>query len=459
MNAIANPHAAARTNTTTDISTDLDERLTFLRFDDATRTALGTFKPILEKQIDGVLGRFYGHIDKFAKLARLFGARGTDHARNAQKAHWLNHVFTGKADPAYVKSATTIGSVHERIGLEPRWYIGGYAFVLEQLIDLAVENFRRDPKKLAAVLKATTKAALLDMDLAISVYIAAEKETARRTLNKHAESFESSVKGTVEGVAQAARDLKAFAETLTASATQTAKTAATVTAGAEEASANVQTVAAAAEELTASITEINSQMGRSATVTRTAVDEVSRTSAKVNTLAETAQRIGEITRMINDIARQTNLLALNATIEAARAGEMGKGFAVVASEVKVLARQTADATGQIAEQIGAIQTATKDTVGAIATISETIGSIDEVASAIAAAIEEQGAATSEISRNVQHAAEGTRTVTANIADVTRAADDCDRSSNSVLASANDLTRRSTDLDAAVNKFLAEIRTG
>ena len=60
------------------------------------------------------------------------------------------------------------------------------------------------------------------------------------------------------------------------------------------------------------------------------------TNQKVEGLAESAQKIGEVVNLINDIADQTNLLALNATIEASRAGEAGKGFAVVASEVKSL---------------------------------------------------------------------------------------------------------------------------
>ena len=97
----------------------------------------------------------------------------------------------------------------------------------------------------------------------------------------------------------------------------------------------------------------------------------------MRTLSAAAQKIGEVVRLINNIAGQTNLLALNATIEAARAGEAGKGFAVVASEVKNLATQTARATEDISAQVAAMQGSTGDAVAAIERIDQTIGRMND----------------------------------------------------------------------------------
>jgi methyl-accepting chemotaxis protein len=145
-----------------------------------------------------------------------------------------------------------------------------------------------------------------------------------------------------------------------------------------------------------------------------AVDEASKADTKVRGLAQAAQKIGDVVKLISDIASQTNLLALNATIEAARAGEAGKGFAVVASEVKNLANQTAKATEEIGQLVGAIQGATADTVTAIQSIGKTIGRISEISTVVATSVEEQRGATQEIARNVQEAAKGTQEVSSNI---------------------------------------------
>src|SRR5439155_11456173 len=149
------------------------------------------------------------------------------------------------------------------------------------------------------------------------------------------------------------------------------------------------------------------QVTASAQIAGKAVSEAERTHQTVRSLADTAQKIGDVVKLINDIAGQTNLLALNATIEAARAGEAGKGFAVVASEVKSLATQTAKATEEIGSQIASIRAATGGAVQAIGGIAETIRRMNEIAGAVAVAVEQQTAATSEIARDIQRAASGT----------------------------------------------------
>ena len=168
---------------------------------------------------------------------------------------------------------------------------------------------------------------------------------------------------------------------------------------------------------------------------------------------------GEVVTLINDIASQTNLLALNATIEAARAGDAGKGFAVVANEVKHLANQTAKATEEIANQVGAVQGATSQAVAAIQGIGGTIGRIHEIASAIAAAVEEQHAATAEISRNVQQAAEGTHEVTSHLAKLTLATSQVGTTAGDVLGSSRDLADQARRLGAEVGSFLRGVRAG
>jgi methyl-accepting chemotaxis protein len=177
----------------------------------------------------------------------------------------------------------------------------------------------------------------------------------------------------------------------------------------------------------------------------------------VQSLAETAGKIGEVVKLISDIASQTNLLALNATIEAARAGDAGKGFAVVASEVKSLANQTAKATEEIAAQIAAIQKVTQDAVTAIKEIGGTIGEVSAVATSIASAVEEQGAATQEITRNTLQAAQRTKDVSETIGGVTAGADATGEAAQKVKSAAEALGAQAEQLRSRVNGFLAEMR--
>jgi len=196
-------------------------------------------------------------------------------------------------------------------------------------------------------------------------------------------------------------------------------------------SSNVQTVAAGAEELVSSVAEISRQITEASRVSATAVDEAARTGATVTHLADAAKRIGEVVRLISDIAGQTNLLALNATIESARAGEAGKGFAVVAGEVKNLAAQTAKATEEIAAQIASVQGVTTEAVAAIETISKTIGQINQISAAIAGASEQQNAVARDISSNMQSAADAVASISENMTQIAEATKSAEGSTREV----------------------------
>ncbi|MEH0071020.1 HAMP domain-containing methyl-accepting chemotaxis protein [Pannonibacter sp. Pt2-lr] len=285
----------------------------------------------------------------------------------------------------------------------------------------------------------------------------AAAERRAKAIEQVINGFDSDVNLILRTVAAASSELEATAASLSASAEESAQSATTVSAASEQASANVQTVAGASEELNASIAEIANRVQSSADVAGKALKAANETETMVEGLVASAEKIGSVVELINDIAGQTNLLALNATIEAARAGEAGKGFAVVATEVKSLASQTAKATEEIDAQITGMQGATGRVAAAIRSIGEIIQRISESSSAVAAAVEQQSAATREIVRNITEAATGTQQVSSNIIAVTQAATHTGAGASQVLTSSQELARQSETLKGKVETFFADIR--
>lgn len=307
----------------------------------------------------------------------------------------------------------------------------------------AVDSFRR---------------AIVDRQAAMAEAAREAEQTQQRQKQLEAATaqFSGEMEGLSKSIGQAAEFLLKRVADLRGSVTAAERNSKTILNTAETASTNVGTVAAAAEELSGSIRDISRQMAKAADTAGRGVSEAVSTNATVQELARSADRIGEVVRLINDIAGQTNLLALNATIEAARAGEAGKGFAVVASEVKSLAAQTAKATDEIQSQIAGIQAETNHVVATIGGISGTIEQISEIATSVAAAVEEQGAATDEIARNVQQAATGTHQVTQHVGGFGETTASIQGAAEALHSVAIDLKDRATGLQGAVGAFITHL---
>ena len=470
----------------------LDQRMSFMRFDERSRSALRAIRPVIDAEIDNALGRFYGQVRAFPETRSKF--RDDAHmagAERAQAAHW-RRIAQAEYGESYVKDVERIGRAHVHAELEPRWYIGGYAVVTEELIRAVISkrakglfNGAKSDQELADGLTSMVKAVFLDMDLAISSYLALMDEE-RRALAAEREAGERRQAEAVKAVGEAlsrlaSGDLSArvdgdlapefqslkidfekavgaldaamqavdhSAAGIRSGADEIARSAEALSERTEQQAATLEQTAAAVEELTSAVgktaqgaREVASRVDEASTEAERSGDVVSRAAEAMTKIEAQSQQVNQILGVIDEIAFQTNLLALNAGVEAARAGDAGKGFAVVAQEVRALAQRSAEAAREIkslitesSRQVGEGVELVGQTGEALRGIVDKVGGIGALVTAIAASASEQASALGQVNSAVNQLDQVTQRNAAMVAQSTEA-------THALRVEASDLSER------------------
>lgn len=437
---------------------EISARVQFNRIGSSAIALLKDNSTFLSLEIDRILDDFYLHILAVPETAKFFPSEAIKrHAKEMQIRHW-KIILAGSYDEEYQRSVQKIGETHNRLGLEPRWYMGGYNFLISNMCEAIALRLpsrwtdREASLRRAQLQSAFVRAAILDMEIALSIYLEAERNERTSALQKVANDLDSSVASIVASVSATANELQKAADSMNTSAEETVAQVAAVESAATLTSINVTGVSATAMKLTSAIAEISQQTQLLYKVAKSSAQTANKTEAQINDLAHAANQIGGIVGIISAIAEQTNMLALNATIEAARAGDSGRGFAIVAQEVKELANQTAKANAEIGTKIAAIQIVAESVAANVALIAQTTNETSTAVTGIAEAVEEQSAATQEIAKNATEASRGVTAFAQSVQAVWQAADNSSAAANKVLASSKMLTREATNLKANMENF-------
>jgi methyl-accepting chemotaxis protein len=253
-------------------------------------------------------------------------------------------------------------------------------------------------------------------------------------------------------LAGAAEELQAVSLAVGHAAERTDQQAVTAASAAEEVSKTAQLTASGTQEMEASVHEIARHATESAKVSGEAAQTAQTAQVTMERLRSSSAEVGEVLKLINTIAARTSLLSLNATIEAARAGDAGKGFSVVATEVKELARQSADATEQIAQRVKAIQDDSGAAIEAFGSISGVIDRVNALQASIASAVEQQAATTQEMSKSVTETAGASGSIAQAVSGLAQEAKEAATGATQSKAAADALAQMSTALQGEVGRF-------
>lgn len=418
----------------------LETRLDFIGLDQEGLKDLAEASAHITKHLEGSLEEFYKKLAQVPAVSRFFGEGKPQmqRAQGKQSDHWKS-IAAGKFDGDYLEATRKVGLRHARIGLEPRWYIGGYGLIVENVMKGVVKDmlaewsagqkgglFAKAPdtaeigEKIGRALAATMKAVMIDIDMAVTVYFeklteeAAERDReskarVERAVDSTGEILRALAQGNLsrritedfdpefQQIKDDTNDVADRLEQIVRQLRDTGRALRTATgeilSGANDLAerttrqaATIEETSAAMEQLMHTVTD-NASRAEQASAKAKAVSSLaieggvvmSNANEAMERITSSSSKISNIIGLIDDIAFQTNLLALNASVEAARAGEAGKGFAVVAVEVRRLAQSAAQASRDVKDLIDHSAVEVK---GGSQLVSEAAAKLDRIVEAV-----------------------------------------------------------------------------
>ena len=460
----------------------LQERLEYYGLAKVAPSTLSGVGRALRRQLDQALDRFYRTIGQRRELSAFFDSpQQMDRAKNLQAEHW-QAVFRDGVDDRFYQRATRIGDVHARIGLEPKWYVGAYGMVLEELITAIVAPgwqallpWRRAQ---ARQLTALVKIALLDIDLALSGYFRNSEEHVRTIMSdklgaalervsagdltaqltgfpEEYRKVEADFNAAIGALRQTFGSVVVGVEAMTGGATEIRSAADDLARRTEEQAANLEETATAIAAINGSVQESAATSAKaSATIAEASkrahdgAQIVTEAVGAMQQIESSSQEITSIIAVIESISFQTNLLALNAGVEAARAGESGRGFAVVANEVRALAQRCTEAADEVKSLITVSSTQVSRGVDLVGRSGEAFAAINRDVA--------------ELSGAIQAIANSSASQAENLSQINQAVSDLDRSTQQNAAMAEQCTAAATSLSQeanALNGALGQFEVG